>query len=278
MIHGLRPLIGAVPLSVPLAAGLLLAACAVVPEAPRPARPRPWAGPEAFLDRLAAEEGSVTTLRARASVRYEGPAGAGSVTQAIVLALPDRARLEALSPLGTAVLLVTFRGDDLTVYAPAEHAYGTGRATREVLGRLVRIALPPEMLLRLLAGLPPLPIRPGDPRVQLALEGAAIRVESVDGPFWQRVWSDPDGAEPARGELGEAGDLLLRYEFADRRRLSGAALPFAIHLEEVMSRTRLNIRYETARLNDPVEAGLFELPRPTGEGIRTLDLSAGSPR
>jgi hypothetical protein len=267
MIHPLRPLLGAVALP-------LLAACAVVPGPPTAGLPD---RPEAFLDRLAADEAAVSTVRGLASVRYEGPAGKGSATQVIVVALPDRARLEALSPLGTAVLLLAIRGDDLTVYAPARHEYGVGRATRETLGRLARVPIPPGPLLRLLAGLPPLPIRPGDPRVQLAVESAAIRVDSVDGPFWQRVWSGPDGVAPERGELGEASGLLLTFEFGERRRLNGVAFPFAVRLEEVTAGTHLAIQYETVRLNEPVEAGLFELPRPADGGTRIIDLGAGPP-
>jgi hypothetical protein len=273
MIHRLRLLRG-VP---PLVAGLLLAACAAVPATPRPPRGYP-AGPEAFLDRLAAEQAAVTTLRGQASVRYDGPEGVGSATQVIVVALPDRARVEALSPLGTVVLLLTIRGDALTVYAPARHEYGTGRATPQLLGRLVKIAVPPGPLLRLLVGLPPLPIHPADPRVGLRLEGDAIRVDSVDGPFWQRVWSDPDGTGPARGELGEASGLLLRFAFGDRRRLDGAMFPSAVRLEDATGGTRVAVQYEAVRLNEPVEAELFALPRPDDGATRIINLDAGPPR
>jgi hypothetical protein len=276
MMHPVRPPFRGTLLSAPLAAGLLLAACAAVPGGPPPTLPRPRAEPEVFLNRLEADDGAVKTVRGLASVRFEGPAGKGSARQVIVVALPDRMRLEALSPLGTAVLLVTIRGEDLTVYAPARHEYGMGRATPETLGRLARIPVPPGPLMRLLVGLPPLPIRPGDPRLQVAVEAAAIRVESVDGPYWQRVWSGPDGMAAVRGELGEAGTLLLRFEFGERRRLDGAAFPFAVQLDEMTAGTRLAIQYETVRLNEPVEAGLFELPRPADGTTRIIDLGAES--
>jgi hypothetical protein len=273
MIHPVRRASRAAP----LLAGSLLAACAALPQGPAPALPRQGLTPEAFLDRLATDGAAARTLRGLASVRYDGPAGQGSATQAIVVALPDRARLEVLSPLGTAVLLLTIRGDDLAVYAPARHEYGSGRATRETLGRLAQVPVPPKPLLRLLAGLPPLPIRPEDPRLRLAMEGGAIRVESVDGPFWQRVWSDRDGLAPERGELGEAAGLLLTFEFGERRRLEGAEFPFAVRLEAVTAGTRVAIQYETVRLNEPVEAGLFDLPRPSDGKTRFLDLGAWPP-
>lgn len=258
---------------VPLLVGLpLLAACAVLPERVPPSLP---GRPEVFLERLQAEETAVKTVRGLASARYEGPAGQGSVTQGIVVALPDRVRLETLSPMGTAVLLLTVRGDDLRMYAPTRHEYGVGPATRETLGRLARVPVPPGPLLRLLAGLPPLPIRPGDPRVTLAVEATAIRVESVDGPLWQRVWSSPDGMAPERGELSDASGLLLTYTFSEWRQLNDALFPFALQLDEGTTRTRLSIRYETVRLNEPVEPGLFELPRPTDGTTRIIDLGAG---
>jgi len=271
MIRPVRLLGGATPL---MAGLLLLAACAVVPETVAPGLPD---RPEVFLDRLEADEAALKTVRGLARVRYEGPAGKGSATQVIVVALPDRARLEALSPLGTAVLLLAIRGDNLTVYAPTRHEYGVGPATRETLGRLARVPVPPGPLLRLLMGLPPLPIRPDDPRVRLAVEAAAIRVESVDGSFWQRVWSSPDGVAPERGELGEADSLLLTFEFGEWRRLNGSLFPFTVHLDEMAAGTHLAIQYETVGLNEPVEDGLFELPRPADGATRIIDLSAGPP-
>ncbi|OGB99256.1 MAG: hypothetical protein A3G35_14725 [candidate division NC10 bacterium RIFCSPLOWO2_12_FULL_66_18] len=275
MIPQARPLAGAAPLL--LLAGLLVAACAVVPEPPRPAPSGLTDRPDTLLDRLAADEAAVITLRGLASVRYDGPAGSGSGTQVIVVALPDRARLEALSPMGTAVLILAIRGDLLTAHAPTQHEYAVGRATRETLGRLARLSIPPGPLLRLLVGLPPLPIRPGDPRVRVTVEAASIRVESVDGAFWQRMWMGPDGAWVERGELGEAAGLLLRFQFGERRRLDGATVPFGLQLEEVTAGTTLVIRYETVRLNEPVESWLFELPRPADGRTRILDLGGGPP-
>jgi len=270
MIRPVRLLIGAAPLVATL---LLLEGCAGLPETLAPSL---QARPELFLDRLHAEEAAVRTLRGLASVRYDGPAGRGSATQAIVVALPDRVRLETLSPVGTAVLLLAIRGGDLTMYAPTRKEYGVGPATRETLGRLARISVPPGPLLRLLVGLPPLPIHPGDPRVKLTVEAAAVRVESVDGVFWQRIWSSPDGVAPERGELGEAAGLLLTFTFGDRRRLNDVLFPFAVHFDEAAMGTRLGIQYETVRLNEPLEAGLFEVPRPADGATRILDLGAGS--
>ncbi len=269
MISPARWLVGAAPL---LLAALLPTACAVVPEVP-PASP---VDAEGLLNRLAASETAVRTVRGQATVRYDGPTGSGSVDQVIVVALPDRARLEALSPVGTAVLLIAIRGDDLTVHAPDRHEYGVGRATRETLARLARVPIPPGPLLRLLAGLPPLSIRPTDPRVRVALEADGFRVDSVDGPLWQRVWTGPGGTAVDHGELGEGAGPLVRFQFGGRRPHDGIAFPLAIRIEGGPGGTSVAVRYETVRLNEPVDAGLFSLPRPTDGRTRIMDLGGGA--
>lgn len=253
---------------------LLLAACALVHEAPL-SPPTPGSQPEVFLARLAAEEAAVRSVRGLASIRYASPAGSGTVSQAIVVALPDRARLETLSPVGTTALVLTIQGEDLRVHSPLRHEYGAGRATRETLGRLCKVSVPPGVLLRLLAGLPPLPLRPGDPRSQVTMEGSAIRVDSVDGPYRQRLWAGADGFEVDRGELGDLSGPILRFQFGHRQPTEGLAFPFEIHIDEASVGARLILRYQTVQLNLPVEAGLFELPPPQDGQTRFLDLGDG---
>jgi hypothetical protein len=266
MSRGAPRLAGAALLLV--SAGLLATACAGVPEPP----PLALLEPKALLSRLVADQAAVRSVRGRASVRYDGPSGSGSASQVILVSLPDRARLETLSPLGTTLLVLTIRGTDLAVHSPVRHEYGVGRATRETLGRLARAPVPPELLLRLLVGLPPLPVHPGDPRLRLVEESGTIRVESVEGPFWQRLWTASGSPGVDHGEVGEAARPLLTFQFGERRWLGGSAFPFAVRIEELTGGNRLTIQYETARLNDPLDADLFELPRPTDGRTRIIDL------
>lgn len=255
------------------AAGLLfLASCAVTP-APRLTGP-PDA--EAVRSRLLQDEAATRTLRGLARVAFEGPQGSGSAQQVVVVALPDRARVEALTPLGTTALVATVRADELRVDSPLRHEYWTGRATRQAVGRLLRVPVPPEPLLRLLAGLPPLPLRAQDPRLSVTPDGAAVRVESVDGEHWQRLWAE--GAEPGvtRGEVGRASELLFTFVFADRKAADGRSFPFDIRVEDSATRSRLQVQYERLELNRPVDPALFDLPPPADPRTRIIDLGSGA--
>jgi hypothetical protein len=180
---------------------LLAAGCAAVPE--RPARELPE--PAAVERQLLRDEAAPRHLRGLATVRVEGGGMTGSLTQAIVVALPDRARLETLGPLGTTMAVVVLRDGEVRIHSLLENVYAAGRATPETLGRLTQVPLPPTIALRLLAGLPPLRVVRGDPRLLIGTRGDTVRVESVEGPWWQRFWTTRAGVTAEAGELGDAG-------------------------------------------------------------------------
>ncbi len=251
---------------------LLVSACAVVP-APRTALPPDL---DAARDRLLQDEAATRTLRGLARVAFDGPQGSGSASHAVVVALPDRARVEALTPLGTTALVTTLRGDELRVHSLLQQEYGIGRATSDTLGRLLRVPVPPEPLLRLLAGLPPLPLRAQDPRLTAVRDGTAVRVEAVDGEHWQRLWIEAEGGGVARGEMGRASEVLLTFAFADRRPTDGRDFPFEVRIEDPAGNGRLRIRYERVQLNAPADPDLFELPWPADPATRILDLGGAT--
>lgn len=264
-----------VALRILAAAGLPLAAsCAVLPT------PRPPA-PDARLvqARLLQDDADTRTVRGLARVAFAGPEGSGTASQVVVVALPDRARLETLTPLGTTALVATLRNGDLRVHSPLRHEYGAGRATRQTLARLITVPVPPELLLRLLAGLPPLPLRAGDPRLTAVEEAASVRVESVDGEHWQRLWTGAGEMGVARGEVGRGSEVLFGFAFADRKPADGRSFPFGLRVEDSARQSHLQLRYERVELNVPVEPGLFELPPPADPATRIIDLGGGaSPR
>lgn len=257
------------PRLLPGAALLLLAsACAVVPDRP----PREVPEPGAVERQLLQDEAAPRRIRGLATVRVEGPAATGSATQAVVVALPDRARLETLGPLGTTVAVVVMRGGEVRIHSLLESLYAVGQATPETLGRLTQVPLPPEIALRLLAGLPPLRVVRGDPRLVVGARGDTVRVESVEGVWWQRFWTTRAGVTAEAGELGDAGGTLLRFRFRDHRPLNDAMIPFGLHLDLVSTGTRLSLAYTALRLGDPADEELFELPQPTDGRTRILDL------
>ena len=257
-----------------VAAGTLLAAsCATLPES-RPPRPP---NPEGVRAQLLQDEAVVRSIKGVARFEYNGARGSGSATQVIVVALPDRARVETLSPLGTTALVVTLQGEMLRMHSLVQQEYAFGRASREVLRRLLSVPVPPEFLLRLLAGLPPLPVQAEDPRFQVVVDGSAVRVESVEGEWWQRLWTGEGGTAIERGEAGRISETILRFGFSDRRRTAGVEFPFAVWVEDAKTGARFQVAYDRVWLNSPIEESLFDLPAPQDGRTRIIDLGGALP-
>jgi hypothetical protein len=248
------------------AAGLWLAAgCARVAPAP---------GESTVVSSLFETGGVRHTLRAQAGVSVSGSGRSGSFPQVVVVKLPDRARLEVQSMVGSTALVLVVRGDRLRYRSYLAHEYVTGPATRESLDRLAGIPLPPRTLLRLLLGLTPLPLTRGDPRMVVEPDGAGFRLESVDDGMWQRLWTGAGGLLE-RGELGQAGQLLFAFAFREYRPVDGLPFPFELSVEDTAGR-KLAVRYETVTLNDAIPDDLFELPPPTDGRTRIRELQ-GAP-
>jgi hypothetical protein len=249
---------------------LLMAGCALAPGGP-------GVGPDpgAVRERLVRDEAAVRTVRASARADAAGSGGSGSAAQAIALALPDRARLETLTPLGTTALVLVIRGTELRVHSPVRKEFGFGPATAETLGRLVHVVVPPQALLRLLAGLPPFPVRTEDPRTLFTADRGTVRIDAVDGTWWERLWTGTEDPAVLRGEIGQASGVLLRFGYGDRRPLGPIAFPFTIWVEDATRGARLALTYERVRLNEPIEDALFDLPFPT-DGSRVFQLEAGA--
>jgi len=90
---------------------------------------------------LAARRAGVRSLRALAHLRYRGPEGADTSREAIVVARPDRLRVEVLSVFGSLFVLTADDGA-LTAYARQEGTVYRGQASPENLWRYARLWLP----------------------------------------------------------------------------------------------------------------------------------------
>jgi hypothetical protein len=223
---------------------------------------------------LPAPDGEWRTVRGLARLSFTGPAGSGSAGQVVLVALPDRSRLESLTPLGTTAAVLVVAGEEVRYHSAMNHEYAAGRASRETLERLTGIPVPPAPLLRLLAGLPPLPVRPQDPRTRESREGEVRLVESVDGLLWQRILLPPTTAGRVQGELGDAGGPLLRFEWDALRAVEGGVFPHRLTLRGVEGAARLELAYEWVRLGEALAPDLFALPKPDDPSLRVLELGA----
>jgi hypothetical protein len=188
-------------LSLALAA-VLFAACA----APPPESQFPNA--QAALDRMRATTSCSRALTSDAKIDYFGEAGRIRGSLLYVVAVPDKLRLDVVSPFGATVSTVTSDGKQFSLFDLRQKQFLRGPANACNLGRFTHVPVPPAALVQLLRGEAPVLVH--------SPSAASIAWES--GEYVVRIQSTHDASEEIHLQP-VAQDYALPYS-AQRVRVS----------------------------------------------------------
>ena len=164
-------------ISAPLAA--LTFGCA----SPPPASQFPDA--QAALDRMRATTQCSRALTSDAKIDYFGEAGRIRGSLLYVVAVPDKLRLDVVSPFGATVSTVTSDGRDFALFDLRQKQFLRGPANACNLGRFTHVPVPPAALVQLLRGEAPVLVH--------TPSAASIAWES--GEYVVRIQSTRDASE-----------------------------------------------------------------------------------
>jgi hypothetical protein len=225
--------------------------------------------PDALLAQVREAAGRVTSVRGQARVRVEGAAG-GAVAAFVAAQRPDRLHLEALDFFGNPAAVLATGDGRLAIYDARDRRFYRGGATAENVGRLVPLALPPEDLVAVLCGAPPLGgeamrAEPGPGYVTLELRDGArtttLRVRA--------------GAAVARASVRAPGGAY-EVTYGLPGSVEGTMLPGDITVSSDRPKVRVQLGWVDFEANAPLEAALFRLEPPAG--ARVVELGApGAP-
>ncbi len=161
----------------------LLALTAVGCAAPPPASQFPNA--QAALDRMRATTACSRSLKSDAKIDYFGEAGRIRGSLLYVVAVPDKLRLDIVSPFGATVSTVTSDGKEFALFDLRQKQFLRGPANACNLARFTHVPVPPAALVQLLRGEAPVLVH--------APSAASIAWES--GEYVLRIQSTRDASE-----------------------------------------------------------------------------------
>ena len=159
----------------PVSAALLaLFGCA----SPPPASQFPNA--QAALDRMRATTACSRALTSEAKIDYFGQVGRIRGSLLYVVAVPDKLRLDIVSPFGATVSTVTSDGHDFALFDLRQKQFLRGPANACNLGRFTHVPVPPAALVQLLRGEAPVLVHQPS-AASIAWEGGeyVVRIEST---------------------------------------------------------------------------------------------------
>lgn len=224
---------------------------------------------QGILRSLQEREAAVTSLQAvlDITVRHGGTHAYRQV--AVAVEQPDLIRLESIEWGGFTSWVVLSDGRRLVAHGLLQNIFGEGSATPENVAAVTGLHVTPAHLVRLLLGLPPLPMQ-HEKTVLYGPDGDhAYLLREQESSFTQRLWLSEDNLSLLRGELYDQQLLCLRFRYAPANHGLRSLL-----LEEPLKRMGVEISYRSYNLNPDLPRELFRIPQPD-QGTQVMSLDAG---
>jgi outer membrane lipoprotein-sorting protein len=213
---------------------------------------------------LRARLAGFSDFRALADVLIERGGRKQQFTGVLLLKAPASLRLEALSPFGQPLLISTIHDGQVVAYNALSNSATVGPATPDTAVRLFGLAVEPEDLVGLLAGLA---VPPKDLRVAAILpaDEQGPSLEMIGTLHRQRVWMDFATGVVRRVQVtGGRLEALVIYRRADDGTVTGLELSAA--QDAVTGR----VQYRNVVVNSGIDRERFALTIPPDASIERL--------
>jgi len=198
------------------------------------------------------------SLQTPAVMEYAGPNGHLKAREQIIVRRPASLRVEAMSPLGVA-LVVAADGGQIAVFDPSKNTLMRGPASAATLDRFARIPMAPQQAVRLLLALSP------DSAI-LAFAPSAVRDEGAmkvlsyarsNGMIDELAFADRNLV--AAREKTPAGQLIYEVNYKDYRDIGGMDFPYELEARFPSAGTAIKLRYEKPIIDGEVADSAFVL-------------------
>ena len=235
--------------------------CAIAPPPPRAT----IAAPERrAVDLLVTRAREFSDLRTLADISAQRAGDRYRVRGVILAKAPASVRFEALSPIGSPLLVTTIHEGQITAYDAINDEVSTGAATAETAAHLLNLPFEPEDLVGILAG------RPVPPR---DLREVTVQPADADGPSLNlvgavnsaRVWMDFQTGIVRQLQIS-GGRADARIVF--RRDPDGTMMGF--ELTAGLGLVRSNVRYDRPAFNAGLEDERFVFSPPKTAKTRPI--------
>ncbi|HET7541949.1 MAG TPA: hypothetical protein VFK05_18875 [Polyangiaceae bacterium] len=140
---------------------------------------------QAALDRMRATTACSRALSSDAKIDYFGEAGRVRGSLLYVVAVPDKLRLDIVSPFGATISTVTSDGHDFALFDLRQKQFLRGPANACNLGRFTHVPVPPAALVQLLRGEAPV----------LVHQASQASIAWESGEYVVRIQSTRDASE-----------------------------------------------------------------------------------
>lgn len=219
---------------------------------------------------LGLRDKSLDSMQTPAIMEYTSSTQHLKAREEIAVKRPDNLRVEAMSPLGVALLL-TAQGPQLAVFEPGANRFMRGAATADTLYRYVRIPMAPADAVNLLMAIAPRDFPIGGEIDSVSTEGAMTVAAYGNAASGLRELGFSDGHLVMVRETGADKTVYYDVRYSDYRDIGGVVFPYVVDANFPSAHSHVIFRYARPIVNGTIPDSTFELtPAP---GATMMDLS-----
>jgi hypothetical protein len=219
---------------------------------------------------LARRDQALDSMQTPAVMEYSNGKDHFKAREQIVVRRPAKIRVEAMSPLGVA-LVVAADGGQISVFDPSKNTLIRGPATAATLERFAQIPMAPEAAVRLLLALAPDPailVRPPDSTADS--DGmTVVTYRKPDGLLDQLGFKE--GRLALVREKLPDGRVSCEVRYGDYRDIGAMPFPYEIDADFPLAGTRIKLIYQRPIIDAQVPDSMFVLS--PGPSARQINLS-----
>ena len=229
---------------------------------------RPYGAPKAaeLVAHLRSRAARVRTVRAETRMSHRTSQGKVKATVRLMAALGGKLRFDAVSPFDTPLATLVSDGTRFALVDAQKNRHYHGPASPCNIARLLQVALQPAEVLTVLAGGTPI-IAHSSARVEWDGRAAAEVLTLQGDDLVQTIRLDGTGRrwDLLLSELRtRKGELLLRIEPGDYRRVDSLRLPGRLQMSQPGNKAELDVVFRGEEVNLKLPSAAFELPGAEG--------------
>jgi outer membrane lipoprotein-sorting protein len=222
--------------------------------------------PTIILSALSQRRAAVHSVQGEAKANISTPEGSGKITQFIVAEAPDRVRLESISFFGDPIAILSSDGRQFALHDVKRNEFVQGEASAENVSRLLPLRLPPEELVSLVLGVPPLPAKPQAIALDVNEKDRGYELTVTDGEQTEVLLVDTLSLRPKRVDVaGRPALSPYRAEFDDYD--DKLNLPNVVRLFAPDGKSKVELKWREREVNRAIEPEAFVQEVPEGATV-----------
>jgi hypothetical protein len=188
----------------------------------------------------------------------------------IIVRRPDSLRVEAMSPLGVA-LVVAAQDTHLQIFEPSKNTLMRGTADAATLARFARIPMAPRDAVGLLMGIVP-EAQTTAPPDSIGTEGDMTVLAYVETDRARRELGFHDGQLEMVRKRSSDGAINFEIRYADYRDIGGVMFAYNVDADFPAAATRVSFVYQRPIINGKIADSTFILT--PGPNAKQVDIGA----